>query len=319
MNQSHHSTVLILGARGRLGAALVDAFGRRGWRVMRQVRSLQPNDTRDTVAADARDSVAILDGLKKVSAETIDVVINACNPPYTRWSEEARPLNDAALAVTKAKGATLIFPGNVYNFGADMPPQLLPETAQLATTRKGRIRIEMEEQIELTAISGTQCLIVRAGDFFGCNSGSWFDLVIAKQLHKNVVTMPGRSDVLHAWAYAPDLAETFVNAAETRGQLSRFEQIHFPGHSLRLQDVIDAIHRLHPAAYRLKKLPWPIIRGLSFAIPMWREIAELSYLWERPHQLITAPQHQHLIAPQTPTDEALRAAIKRIHPSLLLN
>jgi nucleoside-diphosphate-sugar epimerase len=312
MNQSHTPTVLVLGARGRLGAALVDAFGNGDWRVIGQVRSTQPNDPADTIAADARDPEALLRQLFNVS---IDVVINACNPPYPRWAQEAHLLNQSAIAVAKAKGATLMFPGNVYNFGADMPAQLYSDTAQLATTRKGRIRIDMEAQLEQAGATGTQCLIVRAGDFFGCNRGSWFDLVIAKQLHQDTITLPGPLGIAHPWAYAPDLARTFVNVAQARAKLSRCEQIHFPGHTLRLQDVIEAIQRLRPAPYRTKELPWPIIRSLSFAVPMWREIAELAYLWDRQHELVTTSHHQPLIATQTPLDQALRHAIQRIHPT----
>ena len=41
--------------------------------------------------------------------------------------------------------ARLIFPGTLYNFGAPAPPKLLREdTPQQPSTRKGRIRVEME-------------------------------------------------------------------------------------------------------------------------------------------------------------------------------
>ena len=136
-------------------------------------------DLTDVIAADARD-VATVVSAAKASASRVDVVINATNPVYTRWATEAEALNRAAIDITQALGATLMFPGNVYNYGAEMPDVLRSDTPQQAETRKGRIRINMETAIEDATTSGMQGIVIRAGDFFGCNTGSWFDQAIAK-------------------------------------------------------------------------------------------------------------------------------------------
>jgi nucleoside-diphosphate-sugar epimerase len=317
MLNSSTQTILILGARGRLGSALALAFRSRGWNVLQQVRRRNPGDGVDMIDADARDADAVLRAVLRFHGGGVDVVVNACNPLYTRWAKEALPLNEASIEIARALKATLMFPGNVYNFGADMTDALKRETEQHATTRKGKIRVAMEKQLALAAESGLQSIVIRAGDYFGCSTGSWFDLVIAKDLHRGKVVAPGRLDAMHSWAYVPDLAETFVNAADARERLSTFERIHFAGHVANLQTIIESIESITARRYKIGTLPWPIIRGLSFAVPMWREIAELAYLWQRSHQLITAPEHQPLIAPQTPINEALRRSIAAIHPSLL--
>ena len=41
-------------------------------------------------------------------------------------------------------------------------------------------------------------IILRAGDFFGGVRGSWFDLVITKELERGRITYPGPLDVVHA-------------------------------------------------------------------------------------------------------------------------
>lgn len=317
MSDQHTSTVLILGARGRLGSALAGAFSARGWRVIRQVRSAGSVSSENIVQADARSASEVLKALDDANIKSVNLVINACNPIYTRWATEALPLNEAAIRVAKTLNATLLFPGNVYNFGADMDPQLANDTPQRAQTRKGRIRIAMEQQLADAAGSGLQSIVIRAGDFFGSTQGSWFDLVIAKDLSRGKIGIPGSPEVPRAWAYVPDLANTFVNIATQRDTLARFEQVHFAGHTVSLQDVINAVSTITQRNYKQSKLPWPLIRTLSFAVPMWREIAELAYLWERPHQLVTAPQHQSLIAAQTPFNAAIRHAISLIHPALV--
>ncbi len=317
MSTRNTSTVLILGSRGRLGTALVHAFHAHGWTVIQQVRNRRADDGDDVVDANATNAEAVLAALRRRHAGVVDVVINACNPVYTRWAMEALPLNAASITIACALNATLIFPGNVYNFGADMGESLIHDTEQRAQTRKGLIRIAMEQQLANAAASGLQTIIIRAGDYFGCTDGSWFDLVIAKNLHRGKITSPGSLNVSHPWAYVPDLAETFVNVAEARSRLAQFERIHFAGHSATIQTVIDTISQLMQRTYKVGALPWSIIRTFSFAVPMWREIAELAYLWQRPHQLITAPEHQSLIAAQTPFDDAIRRSIASLHASPL--
>ena len=54
------STVLILGARGRLGTALTNAFGEAGWRVLQQARATADRDPTSIIAADARDAATVV-------------------------------------------------------------------------------------------------------------------------------------------------------------------------------------------------------------------------------------------------------------------
>ncbi len=311
MPNSSQNTVLILGARGRLGSALAYAFAQRAWTVLTHVRDKKPSGARLEIAADARDPSAIVATAHALGYSQVDVVINAWNPVYTKWSTDALPLNASAIDVARSLNATLLFPGNVYNFGATMPAELTAGTAQAAETRKGRIRIAMEEQLATAAKSGLQSIVIRAGDFFGCQSGSWFDLVIAKDSARGKLVAPGSLDIPHPWAYVPDLAQTFVNVAEARDQFDRFERIHFSGHQVSLREVILAIERASGRTYKIGKLPWPFIRAFSFAVPMWREIAELRYLWERPHSLVTSSKHQSLVAVRTPFDDAIRFSLSK--------
>ena len=135
-------------------------------------------------------------------------MINATNSVYTRWATEAQALNRAAIEITQALGATLMFAGNVYNYGAEIPDVLRSDTQQHAETRKGRIRINIEEAIEGATKLGMQGIVIRTGDFFGCNTDSCFEVAIAKDLPKGKLTCPGLLDLPHAWAKVPDLAQS---------------------------------------------------------------------------------------------------------------
>jgi len=202
--------VLVLGANGRLGAAAVQAFAAAGWRVLAQARrtpaALPSGATH--MALDVADTAALA-----AAAAGARVVVHGLNPLYTRWAAEALPLMRHGLALAQRLDASFMLPGNVYNFGASMPTRLDEHTPQRPTTRKGRIRVQMEDELRAAAQRGQRCVVIRAGDFFGSGTGSWMDLVIAKSLHQGKLVYPGPLDRPHAWAYLPDLARAFVAVA----------------------------------------------------------------------------------------------------------
>ena len=301
------STVLILGANGRIGSALVDAFSRAGWQVISQARQGSAKRQTAQVIGDMREVNAVVKTAAAIGR--IDVVIHAANVIYTRWAIEAIALNDAAINITKALGATLLLPGNVYNFGTDMPERLEAQTPQRGQTSKGKIRVVMEQALAVAAERGTQSIVIRAGDFFGSGTGSWFDQVIVKDIEKGKLTYPGPLDMLHAWAYLPDLAQTFVNVAEARRALARFENIHFNGHAVTGHEFVKTIEQIALRPLKVSAMPWRLIRALGIVKPLMRDLAEMSYLWQRPHRLVTSAAHAPLMAPTTPLVQAVKHSL----------
>ena len=149
-------------------------------------------------------------------------------PSSPNGNKNALSLAYGAIAAAESNGATLLFPGSVWNFGRDMPPVLDESTAMTATTRKGQMRVEMEQRIREACDRGMRAIVLRAGDYFGGGRGSWFDLVIAKDIAKQRLTYPGPLDVVHAWAYLPDFAQTLVRLAERRRISVRAKRSDFP-------------------------------------------------------------------------------------------
>jgi nucleoside-diphosphate-sugar epimerase len=158
-------------------------------------------------------------------------VLYAVNPVYTRWPQDALPFARAGMRIAEELGATFLMPGNVCNFGKDMPELLRESTPQRPSTRKGRIRVAMEAELEARAAQGLRSVVLRAGDFFGAGEGTWLDLAIAKSLGAGRLVYPGPLGLPHAWAYLPDLARAVVALAERDG-LPAFARFHSPGHTL---------------------------------------------------------------------------------------
>ncbi|MHB1198292.1 MAG: NAD-dependent epimerase/dehydratase family protein [Polaromonas sp.] len=313
------SSVLILGARGRFGLAAARAFAQAGWQVLGQVRPGAVGPVVPGVrwlAADPGDTAALA-----ALAQGAQVVVHALNPPYTNraWRTQAPALMAAAIGLSRALGATLMLPGNVYNFGTSMPALLREETAQQASTVKGRIRIALEQQLAAaTRDAAMKAVVIRAGNFFGSGTGSWFDRVIVKDLQRGKLIYPGPMNVPTAWAYLPDLARSFVEVAGRRNALPAFETLHFAGDSLSGQDWLDALIDIAweqgwlPAGGRLRvaAMPWALMRLVSPFAPMVASLLEMHYLWQVPHALDgTALARCIGPEPHTPLPEALRAAL----------
>lgn len=315
-------TILILGARGRFGQAAARAFADAGWQVLAQLRSggaALPIAGVRWIEASPEDTACLA-----VQARGAAVVVNALSPVYSHkvWKREVPRLTQAAIAITRALGATLMQPGNVYNFGAGLPRQLREDTPQVAATVKGRLRIESEAQIRSASADGAiKAVLIRAGDFFGSGQGSWLDLVLAKELRRTRFTYPGPLDLQHAWAYLPDLAQAFVRVAQARARLPAFETLHFQGHTLTGSDWADALTGVAReqgwlgARGGLKQgtLSWPLLRALGLVVPTFAALAEMRYLWQRPHQLV-GNRMQALVgtAPHTPFQQAVRAALAEL-------
>jgi nucleoside-diphosphate-sugar epimerase len=305
------STVLILGAAGRIGQVMALAFANAGWQVRAQARkalpaALQQHKRVQALVCDATDVPALAK-----AAQGASVLVNALNAPYTEWHRLALPLADAALAAARASGALLMLPGNVYNFGREMPALLLPTTPELGNTPKARLRIEMERRLAAAAAQGLDSVVIRAGDFFGGpGRGTWFDMALLSKIGKGRVVYPGDETVAHAWAYLPDLAQTFVRVAERRAQLRGHHRLHFAGHTPTGRALREALQPVVGRPLRAAGLPWGFIRLAAPFVPMWRELLVMRYLWQRPHALDDTSLRELIgHVPHTPLPQALRSAL----------
>ncbi|MBA1149119.1 NAD(P)H-binding protein [Ectothiorhodospiraceae bacterium WFHF3C12] len=313
------ATALIIGISGNIGTATAAAFLAHGWRVRalaRDVASARRDlpfgervDWRQGDALDRDDMVQ--------AAAGADVILHAANPPgYRRWRELALPMLDNAIAAAGASGARLLFPGNIYPYGPDAWPVLPEDAPQHPVSRKGRIRVEMEQRLRAAAGRGVRSLILRAGDYFGsARDSSWLGAVMVKPGRRvTAVTYPGDPGVGHAWAYLPDVAETFVRLAARDAALEPFERIHFAGHHLDPGGaMVEAIRRAVGKAVPMRRLPWWLLKPVMPFNETLREAAEMRYLWFNDIALDNTRLVELLgDEPRTPLDTAVAETLGRM-------
>jgi nucleoside-diphosphate-sugar epimerase len=303
-----HPRILVLGATGQFGRAAAQAFRAAGWSVASLVRGSAGNAIApgtELIEVDARDAASVIE-----AARGADVVLNALNVPFTQWATAAMPLAETTIAAAREAGATLVFPGNLYVYGAGIPAIVDETTLVHPTSRKGEIRAAIEARLRAAAGEGTQVIILRSGDFFGAGSGSYFDRLLVRDIASGRLTYPGPLDVVHEWAYLPDLTEALRRLVDARAMLPPFAQFGFPGHAVTGREMVGAISRACGRGFKVSGMPWTMLRLLGAVVPVFRELSEMAYLWSAPHA-IDGTRLAAVIGdiPFTPLDRAVAAAL----------
>jgi nucleoside-diphosphate-sugar epimerase len=314
-NQAGQKTALVLGATGGIGGEVARLLLARGWRVKALHRApervAEPGDGLQWVAGDAMDEYDVV-----AAAKGVQLIVHAVNPPgYRNWGQLVLPMIDNSIAAARASGARILLPGTVYNYGPDALLDMREESLQRPVTRKGAIRVEMEARLRAAAQDGVRTLVVRAGDFFGPRAANnWFSQGLVKP-GKPVtgIGYPGRAGIGHQWAYLPDVAETMVRLVEKEEQLETFASFHMEGHWD--ADGTQMVAAIASAAgkpdLKAGAFPWWLMVLASPFVPLFRELAEMRYLWQQPARM----SNRRLLdilggEPRTPLDTAVRRTLQ---------
>lgn len=254
-------TALVLGSNGRFGRNMLDALNRARWQVRRFERG-----------------TSMLD-----AAKGVDVIVNGLNPAYPDWPRDLPSITRDVIASARDSGATVLIPGNVYNYGTNPDLPWSENTPQEADTRKGKLRIEMEQAYRE---AGIQTIILRAGDYIDTEvSGNWYESHMSTKLSDGKLMYPGPLNRKHAWGFLPDVARASVALLDMRAELGVFEDIQFPGYTLTGAELVTLLEDKLGRKIKLSGFPWWAIRLSASFWALGRELLEMRYIWEVPHAL----------------------------------
>lgn len=312
---SNH-TALVLGATGGIGGEVARQLRDAGWRIRALQRgpldTTAPDDGITRLRGDAMNRDDVMHAARGCS-----VIVHAVNPPgYRRWAELVLPMIDNTVAAAIAEKATVVLPGTVYNYGPDVFPRLTEDTPQQPPTRKGAIRVALEQRLQAASHQGARAIVVRAGDFFGPRAGNnWFSQAVVKPGQAvKTIHLPGAAGVAHQWSYLPDVAQTMVKLLDRRDELPAFARFHMDGQwDADGRQVANAIARVvarHGQKPRLRAFPWWLLRLAAPFVPTLRELLEMRYLWRQPTRLDNTRLCAMLGSePHTPLDTAVETTL----------
>ncbi len=309
-------TALIIGATGSFGAHAAQALLKHGWSIRalsrnpEAARAAAPRTAIEWTKGDAMNPADVVS-----AAQGVQLIVHAANPPrYRNWKGTVLPMVESAIAAAKASGARLMLPTTVYNYDPNMGAEIREDAPQTPVTRKGAIRVAVENRLREASKDGVKVLLLRAGDFFGPaapNSAlGW--LINHSGGRMTGVYQAGPNGVGHTFAYLPDLAETLARLMDAEDRLADFESFHFGGHWLERNDELGKTIRKVSGLPRLPitAFPWPVVLAASPFNETFRELWEMRYLWRRPIGLSNAKLLAFLGSePHTPLSTALAMSL----------
>jgi nucleoside-diphosphate-sugar epimerase len=286
-------TILVLGATGSIGYAVTANLLARQLPVTILVRnrakaeSLFPNQpTLTIVEGDVQDAAL----LNQISADK-NFIFHGINYPYNKWFGNMDTATQKVIGAAGQTHSTIVFPGNVYNFGNTKEP--IREDSQPAPcTRKGQLRVEIEAVLKQAATAGKCRVInVRLPDFWGPNVlNEGIKPIFENALNAKALPWILNADSPHQSVYTKDAAEIIVRlllrawamaSQPTAKQDAPYQVWNYGGTTVpSVRAWFKQISDLTGSPLRLQVYSRFTVSLLGLFMPVLREVKEMLYLYE---------------------------------------
>lgn len=280
---SLHRNFLVLGATGSIGYAFANLLLAQ----QEQVTILVRDRDKAIQLFGTPAGLTIVQGDAQNKAPLIELgrrathIFHGINYPYDKWQGNMERVTQHVIEAAAPNKATILFPGNVYNYGNTSTP-IKEDSPMQPNTKKGALRVRLEQMLKEAAQQGhCRVLVLRLPDFWGPNVMNEGIAPIFKAALKGEA-MPWlyRNDIPHQLVYTPDAARAFYQLLQLQASAT-YEVYNFGG------EVVPSIkawqQQIAEAAgttpkYKLHS-KW-LFKTLGLFMPVMREIAEMGYLWE---------------------------------------
>lgn len=281
--KSDEKSALILGITGGFGRHVALALKEKGWKVTGVTRSLSKLDP-ELKQFDILEGDATNERYLSEIAKNHQVLVYGLNPEYHLWKTYAQAWLTASLNIAKSYNMEVVFPANVYNYNPIRYSEVSEQSPNDPISKKGKIRVDMENQIRIFCQSGGSALIIRAGDFIGQYAPSaWFNFLVNMKSNKTVLQLPSDKKIKHTWAYLPDLSVVVSDLLEHR--LSGEETYHYAGLNVSFEDIENSLLRMRGLPVSTRSFPWWSLDIIGLFSPKMRAVKEMRYLWQHPLKL----------------------------------
>jgi nucleoside-diphosphate-sugar epimerase len=306
-NNDSQALHVIFGA-GPVGMAVMEELVKRGRPVRlvnRSGRAKAPEGV-ELAAGDASDPTTT-----RALCRGAAVVYNCTNPPYTQWPELFPPLQAGVLEGAASAGARLVVMENVYMYGPTGGKPLTEDLPYAATTRKGRVRAEMAEDLLAAHRAGqVQMAIGRASDFFGPRAllAAMGERVFYPALAGKAAQAMGNLDLPHTQTYIPDIGRGLVILGEREEALGQAWHLPSP-ETVTSRQFIEMVFEETGHPPKIQVLPKFLLKILSLFNPTLRELDEMLYEFEEPFILDHSKFERAFGNHATPLREAIRTTV----------
>ena len=306
------SKYLVLGSTGSIGFAFTQKLIDNEIPVTLIVRNSDKahrlfgkNEFVEVIEGDAMDT-----DLLRSAAAGKEFIFHGINYPYDKWEKNMPKVTENIIEAASREQATIIFPGNIYEFGNGK--EITEETVPAPVTKKGKIRLGLYEMLH-TAAEQKKCSVIfmRLPDFFGPNVVNGLtERIFGHAVKKKPINWLIRSDIPHQFVYTPDAAALMLKIclqADSPGfTLYNYSSYVVPS----INHFAKVIAGITGGPAKVQNLPKGMMVMMGWFMPVMRELKENFYLFENSVNLndkkIRAdfPEFRH-----TPLEEALTGTL----------
>ncbi len=308
-----NSIYLILGATGSIGYAFTRVLLDENVSVTALVRNKEKAEKlfgkNDLLGIEEGD-VTDLEKLKSV-AKGKQFIFHGINYPYNLWEENMQRVTQNVIEAASQNKATIIFPGNIYEFGpvGEITEDMIPEPE----TKKGKIRLDLFNMLKQAADEGKcKVIFVRLPDFFGPNvTNGLIKPLFGNAAKKKAVNWLVNAEVPHQFAFTPDAAHVMYLLSKMKN-LPAFANYNFGGYEMAsVKELAKQISSITGGPSKVTVIPKWMIRILALFSPVIKELKENYYLFEKNVRLNDEKLKKDL--PEfkpVPPEEAIRETVE---------
>jgi nucleoside-diphosphate-sugar epimerase len=219
-------------------------------------------------------------------AEGMDVLFHGINFPYQHWYKLMKPVTKLVIETARQNGSTILFPGNIYAYGNVIEP-IKEETVPNPTTKKGMLRLELEEVLEQATEDG-KCRVInlRLPDFWGPNvTNGLIKPLFGNAAQRKPMVWMVRADMPHQFVYTPDAARLFYKLSRET-DLPSYYILNYGGEVYSsVAELAREISHEAESPPKLKLYSKATLKMLGLFVPVVRELNENIYQFENCIQL----------------------------------
>ncbi|WP_456276363.1 SDR family NAD(P)-dependent oxidoreductase [Bacillus sp. AK128] len=301
--------VLVLGATGGMGYALVKELASRGIETI----AFSRNEDKLNRLFDGMNQVRIHVGNVLIeqevmkAAEGVEVIFNAISFPYQEWAEHHPLCMENIIKAAQVHHCKVAHVDNIYAYGSQPSILIGEETHKEPHTKKGKLRLQLETQLKESSLP---YLIVHFPDLYGPNAES----TILHETLKHIVLnkkarFVGKPDVAREFLYTLDGAKAMVELAIRDD--AYHQNWNIPAtHSITGEELFNMIRKLTGYQLKISIVTKNMLRFVALFSPFMREFLEMTYLQESPVLLCGDKYEQKIgILPRTPYEEGLKETL----------
>ncbi|MGL5042730.1 MAG: NAD-dependent epimerase/dehydratase family protein [Culicoidibacterales bacterium] len=244
------------------------------------------------------------------ACEGADVIYFCSSPPYTEWDKLFSVYAKNVIDVCTELKAKLVYADNLYMYGQVV--QMSEKSAYAATTKKGKIRATVANQIMSAHNAGLiKATIARSSDFYGpeVQTSMVGKAVFQAALAGKKVQLLGNTDLLHSLTYIEDFAKALIILGESE---EAFGEIwHVPNApTITCNQFMKKVELQIGVSIKSMNASKGMITFAGLFSKPTRELVEMFYMYDKPFVASHKQFDKHFTMPVTTFDEGIKKTIK---------